>query len=75
MNMKVKSVGEFCKRYRRYLLELSLKDMEKLTGVKISTISSFENGRSTNLEHLQLYLNLSNEQQKEYFRKHIPFNL
>lgn len=74
--MKTQSltVNEFCKFFRKYILNLTLKEFEEKTNVKTPTISSFENGRSTNLNHLYLYYNLADEEQKIYFRKNIPYN-
>lgn len=74
MKIRSLSVNEFCKFFRKYVLNLTLKEFEELTNTKIPTISSFENGRSTNLNHLYLYYNLADEEQKIYFRKNIPYN-
>jgi len=74
MKIQSLSVNEFCKFFRKYVLNLTLKEFGELTNTKIPTISSFENGRSTNLNHLYLYYNLADEEQKIYFRKNIPYN-
>lgn len=54
-------IGKYCKRYR---LEnsLTLKDVIILTNsddLKVGTLSSFEMGRSSNINHLQTYIKLS----------------
>lgn len=74
MRIQVNSVNEFCKLFRMNVLKITLKEMEERTGVKIPTLSSFENGRSTNVEHLQVYYNLGNKEQKKYFKSNIPFD-
>ena len=50
------TIPNFCKNFRENVLQIKLKDMEIKTGVKLSTISAFENGRSNNLNHIYLYI-------------------
>ena len=73
MKIPVKNIGQFCKMYRTHILNLTLEEMSNKTGVKVPTISSFENGRSTNAKHIQMYYNLSTDVQKEFFKKNIPY--
>ncbi len=73
MKIPVTSIGQFCKMYRVHILNLTLEEMSEKTGVKVPTISSFENGRSTNVNHIQMYYNLSNDVQKEFFKNNIPY--
>ena len=73
MRIEVNSVNEFCKLFRMNVLIMTLKEVEELTGVKVPTLSSFENGRSTNIKHLNLYYSLGNEEQREYFKNNIPY--
>ena len=54
----------FCKQFRKDILNLTLQEMENKTGVPLKTISSFENGNSTNIKHLNLYYKLCNSKQK-----------
>lgn len=75
MRIQVNSVNEFCKLFRMNVLKITLKEMEERTGVKIPTLSSFENGRSTNINHLYLYYNLGNNDQQEYFKNNVPYDL
>lgn len=73
MRIEINNIHEFCKIYRINILKITLKQMSNLTGIKIPTISSFENGRSSNIKHLYTYYEISNEEQKEYFRNNIPY--
>ena len=49
-------IGEFCKDLRTHVLKLTLKEFCSKTNYKISTLSAFENGRSTNMKILLSYL-------------------
>jgi len=51
-------VGEFCKELRTHILKLTLKEFCDKTNYKISTLSAFENGRSSNMKILFAYLNM-----------------
>ena len=73
MRIPIENIGEFCKIYRTHILNLTLEEMSKLTGVKVPTISSFENGRSTNSKHIEMYYNLATDEQKEFFKNNIPY--
>ena len=73
MKIPVTTVGQFCKMYRTYILNLTLEEMSEKTGVKVPTISSFENGRSTNAKHIEMYYNLSTDEQKTFFKNNIPY--
>ena len=61
--------------YRTHILNLTLTEMSKLSGVKVPTISSFENGRSRNLEHINLYLKFADAEQEKLFRENIPYKV
>ena len=71
MKINVNSVNEFCKLYRMNILKLSLQKVSEITGIKLSTLSSFENGRSNNLKYISIYYNLGNEEQREYFKNNL----
>ena len=73
MRIPITNIGQFCKMYRTYVLNLTLEEMSRLSGVKVPTISSFENGRSTNTKHIQMYYNLSTDEQKIFFKNNIPY--
>lgn len=69
----IRDVGKFCKFFRTEVLKLTLEDLSYRTGVKVTTLSSFENGRSKNLEHINVYLRFADEEQEEFFRENIPY--
>ena len=74
MKIPIKNIGQFCKLYRTYVLDLTLEEMSKQTGVKVPTISSFENGRSTNSKHIEMYYNLSKfDDERKFFKENIPY--
>ena len=65
-------ISKFCKYYRIEILNLTLEQMREKVGVKKTTLSSFENGRSTNYNHLIKYYDCGNVDQKQFFRKYLP---
>ena len=71
MKIDVNSINEFCKLFRKNILKLSLQEVSEITGIKLSTLSSFENGRSNNLKYIYIYYNLGNEEQREYFKNNL----
>ena len=74
MRIPIKDIGQFCKMYRTYVLDLTLEEMSNLTGVKVPTISSFENGRSSNSKHIAMYYNLSkSDEERKFFKNNIPY--
>lgn len=52
-----KTIHKQCKEFRENVLKITLKEMQDKTGVKLGTISAFENGNSNNLNHMHLYAN------------------
>lgn len=61
-------ISAICGYFRREVLKITLHDMSKRSGVPISTLSSFEMGRSSNLRYIYLYLiSCRTEQQKNIF--------
>ena len=68
----INDVGKFCKYFRTELLNLTLEELSEKTGVKKTTLSSFENGRSTNYTHIIKYYNCGTDEQKQFFRDNIP---
>ena len=54
---------------------MTLEELSGKTGVKVTTLSSFENGRSRNLEHINSYLKFANEEQAKLFRENIPYKV
>lgn len=58
----------FCSWFRRKVLKLTLREMSIKSGIPVSTLSSFEQGRSSNLRYVYLYLvSCETEQQKNIF--------
>ena len=66
------NIGKFCKYFRSEVLNLTLAEMSDKVNVKNSTLSSFENGRSTNLSHIKKYNNCGDGKQREFFRENLP---
>lgn len=63
----MKFVGEYCKVYRAITLNMTLKRMSELTDINMKTISAFENGRSTNMDHFIEYSKLGSDIQRQQF--------
>lgn len=61
--MEALTVGQAAKNHRRNC-ELTLLEMQELTGVNYKTLSAFENSRSSNVNILVKYLNIGNRVQK-----------
>lgn len=66
------NIGKFCKYFRSEILNITLHEMSDMVDVKLSTLSSFENGRSTNYNHLIKYYRLGDEKEKKFFRENLP---
>ena len=47
----------FINKFRTDVLKMKLQDVEDISGTKLKTLSAFEQGRSTNINHLQSYFN------------------
>lgn len=58
------TIGKFCQAFRTDVLKLRLKDLAPDT---IGTLSAFEHGSSTNMNHLATYYRFSNTEQKTIF--------
>lgn len=52
----IKNLGSICGLFRKKRLKLTLRDMARKTGVPISTLNSFEQGRSSSLNVFYVYL-------------------
>lgn len=66
------NIGKFCKYFRSEKLNITLNEMSNKVNVNVSTLSSFENGRSTNYNHIITYYTLGNDEQKKFFRENLP---
>ena len=71
------TIHEYCKYYRTFILKITLKELvervKEQTGedIKVSSVSSFENGRSTNIKYIMFYLSISTEEQTDYFTNNL----
>lgn len=67
---KLLIIGGYCRTFRTEILKLTLHQFETISGVKVKTISSFENGKSTNVLHILKYLDLcpNNETRIRYLK-------
>ena len=70
--MVFNNIGKFCKYFRREVLNLTLIEMSEKVNAKNTTLSSFENGRSTNYNHLIKYYSCGTDEQKTFFRENLP---
>lgn len=70
--MVFNNIGKFCKYFRSEILKMTLNEMSNKVNIYVSTLSSFENGRSTNYNHLIRYYSLGNDDQKKFFRENLP---
>ena len=71
----INDVGKFCKVFRNEILKMTLEELSEKTGTKVTTLSSFENGRSRNIEHINSYLKFATKEQEEIFRENIPYKV
>lgn len=60
-------INRFCKQFREEILKITLQEMENKTGINLKTLSAFEHGRSTNINHLNSYYKICDEDQKIIF--------
>ncbi len=51
----MKHVQAFCKEFRSEYLGITLKEIQDIYGIPFKALSAFENGRSTNIKHLNTY--------------------
>ena len=61
-------IGQGCKLFRKKVLGMNLDEFSKKTKINVSTISAFENGNSTNINHLFIYLHsCKSKEEQEMF--------
>ncbi len=58
------TIGKFCQAFRTDVLKLRLKDLAPDT---IGTLSAFEHGSSTNMNHLLTYYKAATAEQRTVF--------
>jgi len=74
----IKDINTYCKYFRQYVMNLTLEEfsikIRKLfkETVSPSSISSFENGRSSNLKYISYYYKLLDETNQQHFKKTLP---
>ena len=51
----MKHVQEFCRYFRTEYIKITLMDIQDKYGIPYKALSAFENGRSTNINHLNTY--------------------
>lgn len=51
----MKHVQDFCKNFRINHLKVTLQEIQDMHGIPFKALSAFENGRSTNINHLNTY--------------------
>lgn len=68
------AIHEYCKFFRTFILKKTLKEFSESIlesvgdSVSISSISNFENGRSSNIRYLEYYYKMANDEQRATFR-------
>lgn len=67
METKPLTIPNICKAHREQVLKITLMELSERTGINIKTISAFENGRSSNMNHLFLYIDESNAEELDSF--------
>lgn len=71
-------INTYCKYFRQYIMKITLeqfsKQIEKIFNeyVSPSTLSSFENGRSTNIKYLSYYYRMLDNENKINFKRALP---
>lgn len=61
-------LASICAFFRRHVLKMTLREFSERSKIPISTISSFEMGRSSNLRFIYLYLvSCETDKQKNIF--------
>lgn len=61
-------LSSICAFFRRHVLKITLNELSKRSKVPVSTLSSFEMGRSSNLRYIYLYLvSCETDKQKNIF--------
>ena len=69
---KTMVIGKFCREFRTTVLKKRLIDLAPDTW---GTLSAFEHGSSTNMNHLATYYRFSNTEQKTIFIAGIKLSL
>lgn len=51
----MRNVQNFCREFRTEYLKITLMEIQQKYGIQYKALSAFENGRSTNIKHLNTY--------------------
>lgn len=63
-------IGKICALFRKNFIRITLKELSNKSNVPISTLSSFEHGKSSNMKLMYVYINAcENEKQENYLLK------
>ena len=65
--MENKNIHKLCQSFRVNTLKLTQEELGKLSNTSIGTISAFETGRSTNINHMLKYIKAATPEQREIF--------
>lgn len=61
-------ISNLCAYFRKKVIRITLREMSIKSGIPVSTLSSFEQGRSSNLKFLYIYLvSCETQEQKKIF--------
>ena len=63
------TINEYCKKFRIETLKLSMEEFARRTSKSSRTLTSFERHQSTNMNHIQTYLNATPKELEEDFFK------
>ena len=64
----MKNVQAFCKEFRTNYLNITLQEIQDIHGIPFKSLSAFENGRSSNIKHLNTYYLLcKNRKDRQHF--------
>lgn len=68
MQNSYKNISSFCKDFRIYVLQKTIAELSRASGVKERTLWAFENGKANNINHLSVYFNqcITDKARKEF---------
>ena len=61
-------ISKLCAYFRKKVIRITLREMSIKSGIPVATLSSFEQGRSSNLKFLYIYLvSCETQEHKKFF--------
>ena len=64
----MKNVQNFCREFRTEYLKITLQEIQEKYGIPYKALNAFENGRSSNINHLNTYYLLcKNRKDRQHF--------